>query len=310
MSIAPTLRNCAVKPPVGSTRLVSSNADGIMVAWGVTIVGPYVDNCQFVSLEDDGINVHAGSVTIDDILDDGLRVQPEWLLEPNSELYITDSMTGQVKAVAKTMERDGKQEFHPPLPASIITRKHLKSKATQSVEAHLRPFQIERTEKPDQATISRGQYGGTILANSIWTNIRGHGVQLTSPSVWVENCTFDTLTGNGISVTSLMSWGLYYSTRNSVIRNCKIRNTGGQGIIVKCIPPYEKGSIHVRSINSVLIENNIIGPCRGTPIRLDNCFDIQVTGNRFIGDNASINPPEGNIGRIIWKDNTIEGLLK
>ncbi len=215
-------------------------------------------------------------------------------------------MNGQTKAVAKSIRKDDKLEFYPTLPNSIVSRKILKQKELslrENLEQRV-TYQVEKTEKPDVAVIARSQFGASVLINSTWKNVRGLGVQLTSPSVWIENCNFEDLTGSGVAVTSLMSWGLYYSSHNSVIRNSRIRNAGGEGIIVKCIPPYSKGKIPARSINSIVIQNNEIKSCASSPILLDNCYEVEVTGNQISGSLVPNEPPSGNFGAVTWKNNS------
>ena len=128
---------------------------------------------------------------------------------------------------------------------------------------------------------------------------------MTAPGVLVENSTFDTITGPGVSITALCSWGLYFSARNGAVRNCRFRNTGGSAIYVRCIPPYAEGKMEASSIQHILIEDNEMETSGKPAINLWNCADVRVVGNRIRrsappGPAVSLN----RIADIRFEDNT------
>lgn len=282
ISEAPILLGCRVEAPEGSSRLASTNGDGLMFSSNGR-VGPYLENCTFSSMEDDGINLAASSTALNSVSADGLRCFPEWTMNDTPGVMILDGCTGKVKAVRKVSVKNGKPEFVPALPAGIATRESLRQQAlTEDQKREKRTmYRKEPVVRPDVIVTLGGTFGGSAVVNCTYRNIRGLGVQLTAPSVLVENCTFDTLTGPGVSLTALSSWGLYHSTHNSVVRNCRFRNTGGPAVYVRYIPPYSNGTMEPRSLNGIRIENNDLESSRNPALSLWNCSDVRVSGNRI-----------------------------
>ena len=277
MSMATVMYNSGVKRLPDSTRLVSSNADGIMCGSSITIVGPYVENCYFEFMGDDGLNSDSGTPKLTSIAEDGLTCRP-MDAEVGDSVYVIDGTTGEIKAVANVIMKDGKKVFSPRLPADLSTRESLRVSGKVKPGDISSAYQHKKGKYPDLIILGRTLFGGTAVVNTSYKNIRGLGLQITSPSVSVENCTFDTLTGAGIAATALMNWGMYFSTHNTVIRGNKIRKAL-IGVRACCIPPYSKGKIEICSLFDLLIENNVIGPDVRTPFIIRNTYDAVVRNN-------------------------------
>ncbi len=302
-SEAPELRNCRVAPPEGSSRLASSNGDGLM--YFALRVGPYLEGCTFSSMEDDGLNVAASSQAIDRVPEGGKTLEPEWLMHRNSGVLIIDGNTGQIKAAAKVVMKDGKYEFSPPLPAGRIkTRDSLKQRQlTNDEEREKRTmYRDDEVPLPDRCIGQLKTFGGTAVVNCTYRNIRGLGIQVTAPSVWVEGCTFDALTGAGVDMTALTAWGMYYSTHNSRVSGCTIRNTQGHAIRLQVVPPYAKGTMEPRSLTGIVIENNDLESVGAPTLRLENCSGVEVRNNRVSGKRAAVTLK--NFADVIFENNT------
>ena len=267
------LSRCRVEPAPG--RLISGNADGVMN--NTHRIGPCIKDCVFDSMEDDGINIAASAWTIEKLSSDGHTVVPSDVMNNAIGVLLIDGDTAQFKAAARIVRKNGKYSFEPALPvAQVKSRESLKQKipAPNDYTGH---YLISKVSRPDRLLDLFKSYGGTVIADTQYKNIRGLGIQLTAPSVLVENCSIDTTTGTGVAMTSLTSWNMYFSAYNVILRNNTIRNTGGPAILLKVIPPYSNGQMNVRSINGIVIENNKLES--RIPLILENCFDITLSGN-------------------------------
>ena len=244
LSYAPILQNCRVEPEPGTARLISTNGDGLMFA-AIGKVGPYLEHCTFSSMEDDGINLAASTVALTAVTPDGLRTLPERTMSNTSGVLILDGNTGKVKAVRRIVRRNGRTEYATPLPPGIATRETLRQPTlTEDQKREQKTMYLQKKVlRPDRVQPLGGCFSGSAIVNCTYRNVRGLGVQLTAPGVRVEDSTFDTITGPGVSITALCPWELYFSARNSVVRNCRFRNTGGSAIYVRCIPPYAEGNM-------------------------------------------------------------------
>lgn len=306
LSYAPILQNCRVEPEPGTARLISTNGDGLMFA-AIGKVGPYLEHCTFSSMEDDGINLAASTVALTAVTPDGLRTLPERTMSNTSGVLILDGNTGKVKAVRRIVRRNGRTEYATPLPPGIATRETLRQPTlTEDQKREQKTMYLQKKVlRPDRVQPLGGCFSGSAIVNCTYRNVRGLGVQLTAPGVRVEDSTFDTITGPGVSITALCPWELYFSARNSVVRNCRFRNTGGSAIYVRCIPPYAEGKMEASSIQHILIEDNEMETSGKPAINLWNCADVRVVGNRIRrsappGPAVSLN----RIADIRFEDNT------
>ena len=301
-SIAFVMNNSGVIRAPGSDRLISSNADGVMGGSTISLIGPYLENCLFDSTGDDGINSTAVAHPLKRITENGFRCEPMYA-GIGDNVYVIDGNSGEIKAVARVVKKNGKAQFDIPLPKDLTTLDLLKMNENVKAGDTSYAYRNDAVRLPDRMVIGRNQFGGTAIINTTYRNVRGLGVQLTSPSFLVENCEFDHLTGSGISGTALMSWKMYYSTHNAVIRNCIFKEIP-IGIRFCCIPPYTSGKIEVASIYDIVIENNSIGPDVRRAFVIKNTQDATVRNNVLIGTSAE-KPSQGNIN-LLWENNTLQ----
>lgn len=308
LSYAPILQNCRVEPEPGTARLISTNGDGLMFA-AIGKVGPYLELCTFSSMEDDGINLAASTVALTAVTPDGLRTLPERTMSNTSGVLILDGNTGKVKAVRRIVRRNGHPEYATPLPPGIATRETLRQPTlTEDQKREQKTMYLQKKVlRPDRVQPLGGCFSGSAIVNCTYRNVRGLGVQLTAPGVRVEDSTFDTITGPGVSITALCPWELYFSARNSVVRNCRFRNTGGSAIYVRCIPPYAEGNMEASSIHHLRLEGNEMETSGKPALTLWNCADVQIIGNR-IRRNAPHGPAVSlsRIADIRFEDNTFQ----
>ena len=266
------LKSCRVEPAPG--RLVTGNADGLMN--NTHRIGPCIENCVFSSNEDDGFNVTTQTPVINDVSPDGRVTDPKAGMS-SSGIILIDGDSGVYKAAARVVKQGGSLVYDPALPVSQVRSR--KSIAQKKAEDRLTQiFREEKTVLPDRL-MPLYTSGGTVISNTRYHNIRGLGIQITGPSVLVENCTIDTMTACGIAVTALPSWGMYFSAYNVILRNNTIRNTKGVPIVLKVFPPYSTGKISVSSLNGILIEKNSLQAKQGSQFLLENCFDVIFRGN-------------------------------
>lgn len=284
MSMAFVMNRSGVRRAPGSNRIISSNADGMMCGSSITLIGPCLENCLFDSMGDDGINSTVPTYQLKHVSEDGRQCRPMYV-KPGENIYVIDGITGEIKAVSRVVSKKGKLQFDLPLPKNLVTLDLLKMSGKIKPGDISFAFRNDAVKLPDLMVVGRNQFGGTVITGTTYRNIRGLGVQLTSPSFLVENCKFDHLTGSGISGTALMSWKMYYSTHNAVIRKCSFSNVP-TGIRFCCIPPYTSAKIRTKSIFDIAVEDNTIGPNVRNSLEIRNTLDAAVRGNALISKPA------------------------
>ena len=266
------LNSCRVEPAPG--RMVSGNGDGIMNR--APRIGPCIENCAFISNEDDGLNITSPAALIESISEDGSSTLPKSPMERTNGVFLMDGNTAQIKFATRIVDENGKRVYDPRLPVeNVRPRALIKNNKTTARGHHFEQYFPEgKVNRPDRL-ILRSMLTGTVISNTRYQNIRGLALQVTSPTVLVENCTIESTTGGGIAVTALPAWTMYFTPYHVIIRNNTISKTGGSAIILKIILPETK----VKAINGILIEKNTLHSKLKNPILLQNCFDIMLRDN-------------------------------
>ncbi len=209
------LNGCRIELPPGSADYVTSNADGCQCSG---LIGPYVDNCYFSNMEDDGFNLNSPSVELTDISADRMSSVPF----ASGGAFLVSGVTGEVKAVLRPQPEGGK--YMAPLPENAFSTKNIK-KLTNEEKLRLDYFGANAhkfSDRPDRLVLMPSDLSGTVIVNTGFFNIRGLALQITAPNILVENCRISNMTGTGININTMMPWGMLFTPHNIVIRNCRI----------------------------------------------------------------------------------------
>jgi len=280
-SYAQSLINYSVRPR-DLNDLVSTNGDAYM--GGATPIGPYIEGGDFSFMEDDGINVNSRCVEISKISPDGKSNAPS--NEGASGVWVMDLHSGVVDAVARAINGF----YMPALPQNIRSVENLNLQELTSEQKARLGVQTTRTsrfkQRPHRIIPLNGSTNGTVISNCKFTFQRGRGIQATSPNMIIDNCVFENLTGSGVTIGSLMSWGMGYAPHNVTVTNSRFVKLGYQGIWVGCSPLDPKNLIKSRPINYLFITNNTFVSDPNINIvqnllNLSNCNNAIVDGNTF-----------------------------
>ena len=223
-SYAVYLIGCKAIGREGSNDIVTSNADGFL---GGGLIGPYVADCEFHGLEDDGINVGTNTGDIPSLPKDGLlRQRRDGGGQPMTGGLVVDGVNGRVKMFVRYNEKDVATRR---LPEDVVP-----ASATKKLSgADRRKFDYNTAQKKGVKRADRliripGTVG-SVLKNTSFSRIRGRGIQVHSGNMLVENVHVHDVTGVGISVNALLPWGMCYDIHNVLVRGCTFERLGGFG---------------------------------------------------------------------------------
>ncbi len=280
-----SMLGCRIEPAPGSKDLVTSNADGCQTTG---MIGPYIANCYFSGMEDDGFNIHSSSPELNDVpAPDTTR---PFLAQGG---FMVSGVTGDVIAVLYPSP-DGKQHYTRTVPQGFLSRKMVKSDLSGK-EKESQNYFGERAylfrNRPDRLVMIPGDLAGTVVTNCEFFNVRGMALQLTAANILVENCKVSHMNSYGINISALLPWGMTFNPHNVVIRNSTVNDTGNPNFSIR----YRglKGLCRPRLINDILIENCnaatrtwcAVENCNSSDVVIRNCrFDIMPADRTFEND--------------------------
>ena len=191
---------CKIEPGPGRKDLVSSNADGCQTTG---MIGPYINQCYFSCMEDDGFNIHSSSPALNDVP------------RPNTSRpflsrggFLISGLTGELKAFLQPVPGE-KPFYRQNLPEDVFSSKMVK-RPYSSYEMEALNLYGGRAhmlkERPDRLTMIPGDLTGTIVKDTTFFNIRGMALQITAPNVLVDGCKIRHMNSYGINVSALLPW--------------------------------------------------------------------------------------------------------
>lgn len=278
------LIGCRIEPVPGAGDLMTTNADGCQTTG---IIGPYIANCYFSGMEDDGFNIHSSSPEVSDIVNGG-STRPF----ASSGGFLINGLTGQMKALLRPMPQ-GHPAYTKVLPKDVVSRKMVKENLTVHQKEAMNYYGGRAylfTDRPDRITLIPGDLSGTVVVNTEFFNIRGMALQLTAPNILVENCKIKHMNSYGINISALLPWGMTFNPHNVVIRNTVIDGTLNPSISFRYRAVKQNGFCDPRFINHVLIENCEIVQKPWCAIEFRNASDVKIANCRFVQTGHLTNP--------------------
>jgi hypothetical protein len=309
-----TLDHCVIKPLPDSTRVFSTNADGLHGKWGV--IGPVLSNSYFTGMGDDAVNVGGSYVPIVEQPDDHtLIVEGHGSVNKlDAELVTVDLKTHAQIPLSPLREIRGTKVkgydrpclrlvFEKPLPAMATFMQTHKKKACSQV------LNLKACER------------GAKIINNRFVNHRCRGVLMRAPDGVIRGNRFEYLAGPGVVISNdggfltegpsgngtVVEGNLFnHIERSNIWINSSVpgqTDAATHGIVGLRIVGnhfdnyggpncYGRGAVgtifDISNAADCVIENNVIGEpsaeeFRGTPLRLKRTENI------------------------VWKNNTIEG---
>ena len=257
-SYATSFVGCRVVGRDGSDDIVSANADGLL---GAGLIGPYVANCEFSGLEDDGINIGTSTGELADVPADGLLRQKAGTgAQPSAGGFLADGVTGRIKMFLRFGADDVATRKLPDdaVPASAL-------KKTSEVDKRKLGYftaQKKDVKRADRFIRIPGTVGG-VIRNTTFSRLRGRGIQVHSGNMLVENVKVSDVTGVGISVNALLPWGMCYDIHNVLVKDCSFVRTGSTGANLRPNPLVKGGTLRQRMHFGIAFENCLFEPAAG-----------------------------------------------
>jgi hypothetical protein len=209
----------------GDADIVTANADSMLAAG---IIGPYVSDCVFRGLEDDGINIGTNTGELSTVPKDGRyhHPGPGGGAHPHVGIFLADGVDGRIKMFAR-LGPDGASTR--PLPDNAIPSDALAVPSAKETRiTGYMELQAKRTLRPDRVIRVPGTVGA-VVRNCEFSRLRGRGIQVHCANMLIESVKVSDVTGCGISAHGLISWGMCFNLHNILVRDCSFTNLGETG---------------------------------------------------------------------------------
>ena len=256
----------------GDGDIVTANADS-MLSQG--IIGPYVSDCVYRGLEDDGINIGTNQGELSSIPSDGRYHHPDPGVgaQPHTGAFIADGVNGRVKMFVR-LGADGASTR--PLPASAVSSRDLSEPGEK--EKLIRDFHSQQKAgvvRADRVIRIPGTVGA-ILRNCEFSRIRGRGVQVHCANMLIENVKVADVTSCGISVHGMLSWGMCFDIHNILVRDCEFRRPAEVGARLVLSEPLVEGEApKQRMYFDIEFDRCVFEPAPGFPAaRVGNADNV------------------------------------
>lgn len=284
---------CRIEPGPGRKDLVTANADGCQTTG---MIGPYIAQCYFSYMEDDGFNIHSSSPALNDV------PKPDtsrpFLVNGG---FLISGLTGELKGFLQPLP-NGKPFYAKPLPKDAFSSKMIKKKYTAHEMEALNLYGGRAhllRGRPDRLTMVPGDLTGTIVKDTTFFNIRGMALQITAPNVLVEGCTIRHMNSFGINVSALLPWGMTFNPHNVVVRNTKIIDVANPAFSMRF--RGLRGLCKPRFINDILIENCDFDQKTWCSVEMRNASDVTIRNCRFSQSRGSVNK-DPHLGVIVCEN--------
>lgn len=262
------LRRCRIAPPEGSTRPMSTSADGLHILESQG--GILIEDCEFTRTGDDCINIH-------DNCAQGVRQTA-----PNA-LTLVGNQRYKMKVTAGDRLELFRPDYAPIGWSGTVAKVAFTDKDTQVEFAEPLPEQVS----PLSIVFNR-RYGtcDVRIVNSRFTTGR---VLLSARRVTVEGCTFEHTAANAIQLhTEIVGslWAEGSGAADVVIRGNTFSDTnrilkfGGPAIHGQPVLPAGRTTFPLFS--GILVENNRFSGNHGPILSLAACERVVVRGNSIL----------------------------
>ena len=273
------LSGCRVMRRPGTSRLISTNADGFHC--NNMRIGPTVENCSFEGMQDDGINVHGMVFKVFETPEGKrLKVVPykeNTILQGDRLEFVshtTGSLLGEFTVLAVRQLED-------------VSPERVKKYHNGFGQGRLYELILDRPAPVDELDLiyNLNACGAnfTIRNNHIGTN-RYRGILLRGGPGLVENNTIMHTGSSGIIGMTDHLEGPY--PRDLLIRNNTLVNNGmlpysftGFGIMITTGEQGYAGELDRPKVKNIRIENNTIRGSAKDAIRIENAGDVELIGN-------------------------------
>ena len=184
-----TLRGYAVRYRPGTTRLLSTNGDGVHAQRNR--VGPTIEGCLFEGMADDSINMYTPPDIVREVISPTELIASAGVpIEAGDRLQVFDPAGGRVRAevsVTTTTVRDGQYRLQlaAPVEGVVAGQDHRDADTLYNLSAC---------------------GSGYVIRGNTMRNHRRHGILLRAGGGLVEGNTIEQVAGLGIVLTNEPGW--------------------------------------------------------------------------------------------------------
>lgn len=265
-----TIRNCSVRVKPDSSRLLSTNADGVHCQRNR--IGPIIENCYFEGMADDSINIYTPPCVVREVRSTTELVTSKGGgVRPGDTLQILEPATGRVRCEVKA------ENVQEQSGGYLLTLE----KPVEGVKAG------KDHREADTIYNLSGCGAGFIIRNNTMRNHRRHGILLRAGDGVVEGNTIDEVSGFGIVLTNApgwpegpMPWNI--AVRNNIIKGCGYSRDYGQSPVGAAIQVRGIG-LNVlssdRPIHGITISDNRIINSPVAAIYIGAARNVQISSN-------------------------------
>jgi pectate lyase-like protein len=286
------LRDCVIAPLPGTTRLLSTNADGIHSKWNRT--GPTLEGCSFSAMHDDAFTFHGTGTRVLRIEGSALVVERQEFFRAGDELAVIDQATGQTRGTAKI--RDASLVKWRDQPA---VRLELDGAVAGTVsweamggQAALPPRLDQVTppeRRPDLVADLTAIGSGFAVRRCTFARHNG-GSRVYAWNGVIEDSRYERINGHPIQIGMELYWPEVYEARNLVVRrNQFVDNAGDSNIAIRDLlglltrPGKALGNRDIE-----ISENRFSGYGAAGALSVSNAQDVRVSSNEFNGGGTDV----------------------
>jgi len=282
-----TFRDCVIEPLPGSTRLISTNADGIHSKWNR--VGPMLDGCRFSGMHDDGFTFHGSGSRILRAEGAVLTVERFEFFRAGDELAVIDQGTGRTRGTAKIVDA-GLVRWRE----QVAVRVTLDAPIAGAVSweglggAAALPARLDQVtspeRRPDLVADLAAIGSGFAVRRSAFLRYRG-GNRVYAWNGVVEDSRFELASLHPLQLGMELYWPEVYQARHVAIRRNQFIGCAGQtnlriqdllGVLTR--PGQSLGNQDIE-----ISENRFEGYGASGAVLVSNAQDVRLSGNEFAG---------------------------
>ncbi|MBI1338263.1 MAG: hypothetical protein GC164_15075 [Phycisphaera sp.] len=308
------INNVKITYKPGSDRLVTTPKDGFHCKHNA--VGPVIENGHYEGLMDDSINISVCPYWVRQDLGDNryLIAELQFLPRVGDRLMayrpkpgtITDGLT--VTAIEPQPAPEGMQgrwavvTLNKPIPDPGLHTggnlfpggvDKLDFTGLYNTDASGRDYIVRgNTFGPQRRHAVMARTSGGLIEDNIINGVGGCGVTLCNEigSFYEGPLPSDTIIRNNtFTDTFFNSIDIYVKGRGAVAHNITITGNHVTGWHTSPMNRQSAAAISMRNVNGAVIRDNTIGPAaaqadNSQPLRLENCTDIEQSGNEIRAD--------------------------
>ncbi len=279
--------NCKVMRRPGTSRLISTNADGFHCK--NMRKGPTVENCSFVGMQDDGINIHG---MVNKVLSRGEK--QNIVIAPCYENTIIKGDEVEFFALATGSSLGRFIVLKSNKMNKKSSRPYLKEAIGSFGSRGLMALELDRSIALQGETIAYNLNAcgaGFVIRNNNLSHNRYRGILIRGGDGLVQGNRISYTGSSGVVLISDELEGPY--PRDLIIRDNVMVNNGmipfsftGFGIFLSSGEMGYAGDLTKPKVKNILIENNKVSGSAKDGIRIENAEGVRLYGNQVMETGA------------------------